>query len=378
MANLFILKFIMAPTHNINSRIGIRLKALRTARRQTQDDVMKVIGLKDRQTVSAIENGERHLKGEELIRLIKYFKVDPDYFTDPFRLVGEGQFNWRQSHCTGETLGAYQERAGTWIALYRQLTADTERPGPKERRSLRLWSHSSFEQACAEGERLVSDYNMGDVPARQLSHVMENDFGILSLMVDADNGISGAACRLPEIDAVCVNRKENPGRRNFDLAHEFFHILTWDTMPPKHIEAASENGGSRVEKLANNFASALLMPRSLILKFGTWDDLEDDERAVRLREVADYFQVSVTALYWRLVALKLLKASTRMVEVPPPCDEYLNNTPPLFSDTFMKTIALAINSGNISVQKVTKILNLTRESLSSTFVDHGIPVPVTI
>ena len=77
-------------------------------------------------------------------------------------------------------------------------------------------------------------------------------------------GVSGAACRLPALDAVLINRREAPGRRHFDLAHEVFHILTWDTMPPEHIEVASEQSKNRVEQLANSFASAILMPQAVL------------------------------------------------------------------------------------------------------------------
>lgn len=47
---------------------------------------------------------------------------------------------------------------------------------------------------------------------------MERDLGILVLMVDAVPGVSGAACHLPELDAVLINRREVPGRRHYDLA----------------------------------------------------------------------------------------------------------------------------------------------------------------
>ena len=77
----------------------------------------------------------------------------------------------------------------------------------------------------------------------------------LVLMVDAERDISGAACRLPELDAVLISRREFAGRRHFDLAHELFHILTWDAMPPEHSETARETGGNRVEQLANTFAA---------------------------------------------------------------------------------------------------------------------------
>jgi Zn-dependent peptidase ImmA (M78 family) len=116
----------------------------------------------------------------------------------------------------------------------------------------------------AAGERFADDFGLVPVPAARLAEVMEYKLGVLVLMVDAINGVSGAACRLPELDAVLINRHEVPGRRNFDLAHELFHILTWDAMPPEHVEEASEQSKSRVEQLANNFASALLMPAAVL------------------------------------------------------------------------------------------------------------------
>lgn len=360
-----------------NTLIGLRLKALRDARGVDQKTVADVIGVSSHQIVSSIENGERRAKPNELSALIDHFKLDDDFFTDPFRLVGEGEFSWR-SGCAPAALEVYRDRAGRWLAAYRALSSSEDRPGPRERLSLRLWEHSTFEQACAEGERLTVDYKMGDVPARTLPRVMEEDFGILVLMADMDDGISGAACRLPELDAVLVNRRENPGRRNFDLAHEFFHILTWSTMPPKPFEAMVETGGSRIEKLANNFAAALLMPQRLLERFGQWQALGNAERATRMREIADHFLVSVSALHWRLVALGLLSKSTQMLEVPSPAAEHLQDTPPAFSLAFFRVIGTAIEKGLISVSRVAKLLELSREGLRDLFATHGVPTPATV
>src|SRR6185503_20572604 len=98
----------------------------------------------------------------------------------------------------------------------------------------------------------------------------------------AFEGISGAACRLPELDVVIINRHEVVGRRNFDLAHELFHILTWEAMPPEHSEESRETGGNRVEQLANNFASAVLMPAVILDGFGDWATVPERELPVRL------------------------------------------------------------------------------------------------
>lgn len=362
-----------------NPLIGIRLKALREAQGRNQDDIAKLLGLRDRQTVSALENGDRRAKPNELATLIDHFGLDDDYFTDPFRLVGEGQFSWRQSDCAPAALNIYRERAGKWLALYRALSSAEERPGPRERLSLRLSEHSTFEMAASEGERLTVTCSMGEIPARELSRVMEQDFGVLVLMVDMDDRMSGAACRLPEMDAVLVNRRENPGRRNFDLAHEFFHLLTWDTMPPKPVEDATRRGpSSRIEKLADNFAAALLMPRRLLEKFGQWVHLGVAERAARMRQVADHFQVSVTALHWRLVFLGFLNKNVEMLDIPAPAQTYLQDTPLAFSRTFLSVVSRGIETGRLSVSRAVKLLSLTREDFRDLLASHGVPAPITV
>ncbi|HEX4078867.1 MAG TPA: hypothetical protein VHX61_08350 [Rhizomicrobium sp.] len=117
---------------------------------------------------------------------------------------------------------------------------------PLLRHTLGLTKQHSFEDAMSAGERFAIEFELGDVPALRLADAMEQKLGILVLMVDALGGVSGAACRLPDLDAVLVNRYESPGRRHFDLAHELFHILTWKAMPPGHSEDATEFSKNRV------------------------------------------------------------------------------------------------------------------------------------
>ncbi len=175
---------------------------------------------------------------------------------------------------------------------------------------MRLAKTSSHEDAKTAGERFVTAYDLGDVPALRLAAVMEDAFDILVLMVDAIPGVSAAACQLPELDTVLINRQEIVGRRHYDLAHELFHILTWDTMPPAHVEAPVESDGNRIEQLANNFASALLMPAATLAPFGTWSDLNSSSLVRKLNQTADEFAVTASALKWRLVATGQLSAAT--------------------------------------------------------------------
>ena len=70
--------------------IGTRIKALREERKLSQDELARLFGFKDRQTVSAIETGERRVTAEELVIAVEKLGAPLDYFTDPFLLVGEG------------------------------------------------------------------------------------------------------------------------------------------------------------------------------------------------------------------------------------------------------------------------------------------------
>jgi XRE family transcriptional regulator, fatty acid utilization regulator len=353
--------------------IGARIKALREERKLSQDDLARLFGFKDRQTVSAIETGERRLSAEELLAAVEKLGASLDYFTNPFLLVGEGKFSWRQSNVGLAQLNAFERVAGRWIAANRRLAPQVGRPAPYLRQTLKLTQKSTFEDAMAAGERFAEDFELGPVPAARLAEVMEDKLGVLVLMVDAIDRVSGAACRLPDLDTVLINRHEIVGRRHFDLAHELFHILTWDTMPPDHVEEASEVSKIRVEQFANNFASAVLMPADKLEQLGS----PGAEAVKWLNETASALQVTATALKWRLVALgRLEPAQAKAIS-----DTALRNNgrkvvddepPPLFSKQFMEVIALAIKEGQISARKAADVLDLSIDDLADLLTTHGV------
>lgn len=369
--------------------IGQRLKALREEKKLSQDDLARLFGFKDRQSVSAIETGERRLSADELLLAVRELGAPLDYFTDPFRLVGEGRFNWRQSNVPPAVLGAYERVAGQIIAAFRTLGTEVGEKPPLVRHSLRLTKNSRFEDASEAGERFAAEHNLGDVPAARLAEVMERDLDILVLMVTpSHHGVSGAACRLPDLDVVLINRDEAPGRRHFDLAHELFHILTWDAMPPVHVEDATETGGvNRVEQLANSFASALLMPARIVREAADWRSLREDALIVRLNATADRLEVTSSALVWRLASLELLaKADARAISASEAirnnghptglfADTRAAGRPALFSKCFVEIVARAVEEGRVSIRKIAGLLNLSVDDLGDLFAAHGVPAP---
>lgn len=361
--------------------IGPRLKALRDERGLTQDEVVAILGVGSRQIVSQIETGDRRVSGAELLKLAEGLDVDLDYFTDPYRLEGEVEFSWRQHGLNKRDLKKYERVAGSWIAMYRFDAPRVGKPAPLMRAKLPLTKASSFEEASLEGERVARELGLGEVPAARLPDAMEKEFGILVLMVDAIPGISGAACRLPDLEAVLVNRAEVAGRRNFDLAHELFHIMTWEQMPPEYIEdACGEVKRGRIEQLADKFASALLMPEWVISRFGDWKKIGHSEIVSRLNKVADHLQVTAQALKWRLVDLGRL-TRTFAQNIADVLLRFNGNeskggkAPPPFSHRFMEVLGLSLGMGLVSRRKAAKLLRVETDQLASLFRQHRVAVP---
>ena len=356
--------------------ISRRLKAARERAGLTQGELSGKLGFKDRQTLAAIESGQRKMTAEELLRAVSLLDVSLEYFTDPFRLDGEGRFSWRMQKGTArQSLDEFEARAGRWIALYREL-ADDERPTDPLQARLPLTKASTYEAARAVAERLGAAWELGDIPALRLAQCVRERLGALIIHVDAPKFISGAACHLAEMNAILINRNEPEGRRHYDLAHETFHLLTWEQMPPEHEEGDIPRTGksNRIEQLADNFASALLMPeRSLTAH---WQNRGDDI-VEWLNKTSSAFHVSAPALKWRLVQLEWIsKAEALQIK-----DDRLTSngglttseTPPLFSREFMERIQKAIAAGNLSVRRAATLLDTTIEDLAETFKAHQLP-----
>jgi Zn-dependent peptidase ImmA (M78 family)/DNA-binding XRE family transcriptional regulator len=368
--------------------ISRRLKAAREAAGLTQQQLSDQLGFKDRQTLAAIEAGTRKVSAEELIKIMRILDKDLEYFTDPFRLDGESNFIWRAADSADEHLGAFEARAGRWLALYRTLKQEqTDTSWWSSPLGLNLTSRSTYEEAHFAAEWLAAEWELGDNPAGRLEDAIREHLRALVLHVDAPEGISGAAFRLPEFHAILVNRTEPEGRRNFDLAHELFHLLTWETIKPAHTEWGMINPKGRPEQLANCFASALLMPEKTVRSWmgeatdaaprlpvshaETWRSWLND-RAYSLR-------VSTPALQWRMVQIGLLNKK----DVDPLLDWWSDpskqqRAPLLFSQDYMRVLHAALSSGKLSVRRAAGVLDMTIDQLAALFTQYNLDVPFDI
>lgn len=361
--------------------ISRRLKHAREKLGLTQAQLSEKLGFKDRQTLAAIEASQRKVTAEELLRAVQVLGVDLDFFMDDFRLVGEGKFSWRAAKdVTPALLDEFEQRAGRWIATFRKLG---EREGvttsPLQVR-LSLTEKSTFEDARAAAEALGREWDLGEIPALRLEARLRERLGALVVYVDAPRSISGAACQALGLNAILINRAEPEGRRHYDVAHETFHLLTWEQMPPEHTEMEIPRGGKgrRVEQLADNFASALLMPERALAP--RWQARGEREIHAWLNATASELLVTAVALKWRLVQLGWLGKADLLdirdakltANGRPKKDQPV---PKLFGPEFIQRLHAALAEGDLSVRRAASLLDMTIEDLADLFRTYELTVP---
>ena len=361
------------------SYLRLRIKALRESQGMSQSDLAQQMGLKGHQTLSDIEQGDRKISADELIKAAHAFGMSLAVLTDPMRLVEEGQFSWRQKNVHPADLDDFQNKAGQWIATYRHLCVLKGQPVNSVIRKVALSRDSTFEQAQEQGEAIGLALGLGEVPALNLCEVVENHLDTLVLHVDAIQGVSGAACQLDQLNTIIVNRNESRQRRSYDMAHELFHLLTWDRMPPERLDIA-EGKQKRVEQLAENFAAALLMPRATLAVMIEQNPLPQELGLTQwLAKTAAILHVSPSALTWRMVNLRYISKAKadRILEAPkwPASKAAPEPCPQRMSRRFIEVLGWGITQGHLSVRRAANILDTTLEDMAAMFREHSLKPP---
>ena len=340
-----------------------------------QDQLSQALGFENRQVLSNIESGKRKLGVDELLKLMQLLHKELEYFTDPLRLVGEA-ISWRANVKAQNIISKYEPYAGGIVAAYRAFAKQLGESSGPPHVQLALTKRSSLEQAENAAEKLAADWQLGSVPAHALPQVIEERLGVPVLFVDAPQAISGAASKLEDLSVILINRNEPEYRRNFDLAHELFHILTWQAMPPDPLDATEKK--SRIEIIADAFAGALLMPRRVLDLL--WIARGQYELHAWINRTACGLGVSGQALFYRLKALGLIPTEEELrIDFERlkwhGREQRASEKPKLYSPKFVNMLHRMLDGGWISVRRAAALLNCTIEDLVDLFRSYGKKAP---
>lgn len=267
------------------------------------------LGFKNYQTLSAIEKGARNINAHELIMMARLYGRSLEYFlesdvaSDPVPL-------WRKEKKTD--VNQIQRQFLSFLEHYSNLEhlfglkrrwKDVQKNYDRDDFSI-----DGFERADKLGAEIHNLLDLGSRPSFNLLNVLENKLRFKIFHLSLRMGVSGASVVDNTMGVgILINAKDAPWRRNFDLAHELFHIITWDVFSPEEIGNGTIK--TRPEQYADIFASSLLLPEAHLLDTLKETAADNEIRVIDTIELAKEFDVSTEAILWRLVNLKKLKKS---------------------------------------------------------------------
>ncbi|MFH1549530.1 MAG: XRE family transcriptional regulator [Planctomycetota bacterium] len=292
----------METTDEIKARLAKMLQDTREERGMKLGEVARLAGWKNYQTLSSIENGTRDVKASELSRLARIYGKAMEYFLFGTRELDNVKVQWRAK---GDKKRAriYEDRFKEYLQAYIRF----ERINDDVRRfPLQQLQQEDVDWKWISHQANICAKSFGPRPAHILERVLERDYGVKIFYFHLGKAGSAASTIMDGHAGLLVNGEDAPWRRNFDLAHEFFHLLTWEIFPEKNIHCGSPGEKPVVEKYADTFAAALLMPPDEVL--GEFNARVKDNRLTWLDCIglAIEFGVSTESLLYRLIHLRLL------------------------------------------------------------------------
>lgn len=276
--------------------IGNRIKAARIASGMKQEELARAVGFASRQILSDLERGVRDVRAAEAARIARALRLDLSALLT--ESPARPRVLWREQPADG---GAGIEAAFLqWCDRQRRVLALLDQRAPDQ---LPSYERDLAQMTYADADRLARDVgrslDLGARPARALDAALQSQYDVTIWYLDTPPGCS-ACTRGAHGVSILVPRGEAPWRRHFDMAHELFHLLTWDASAREMALTGAAAPTAHTEKLANAFAASLLLPGELLLRAL---DERSAERRVKLAELvalARDFGVSLDTLLWRL------------------------------------------------------------------------------
>jgi len=340
--------------------IGKRLKIARDSIGYTLEKASQESGI-GQSSLSEFENYKREPKFSQLSKLAEVYKRTIEFFLTDESLI-ENFMLWRDEPDTDverkETEAEFKQLCQRYRDL--EILLDEVKEPKLPATEINEIEKFDYDQAELFAKKVQNMLPLGEVPIASLKHILEEVYYIKIFYLD----FSGSAISVVSEEfgpSILLNAKNKQWRRSYDLAHELFHILTWNIFRGKNqISNVDE------DKLANAFASRLLMPEESI-KDRIKQNLNDKGQISLdgLDDIARKYDVSLDALVYRIARLfkiskedtdKYLDAAKRLAQTHKPRPSYeLARLPERYCDLAQR----ALNEGKLSLMQFAKYMGIS-------------------
>jgi Zn-dependent peptidase ImmA (M78 family)/DNA-binding XRE family transcriptional regulator len=363
----------------VSLEIGQRIAEARKRLKMKQEVLAEKAGFSSHQIISQIETGKRDVKAWELSTLARVLCVEMSDLLKSEESKQHPLVLWRQQPLDDiETIEANFLRRCEQYGRVEQLC------GKKNKDEIPQISINPSTICYRDAERIAYDIRsqmrLGARPASAIERALEELWNVKIWYMPLEDG--SAASTIGDFGpAILMNENEAPWRRNSNFAHELFHLITWDSLPPQELQE-DEELWLRIEKIAQAFASYLLLPAEEV----SWafnDRLDPEDGAIwiyDLIEIAREFDVSTEMLLYKLQNLRLFSQETvKELLDDPEFREADRKTMPAhwwdpleFPQRFVNLAFTAYKKGNLSRGKLAEYLNTNIVELDDVLLRYGI------
>ena len=340
--------------------IGARLRAARDAIGYTIEKASQESGI-GQSSISEFENNKREPKFSHLSKLADVYKRRIEFFLVDGPVI-EGVMLWRDRPQTDEERKSTEREFYRLCQQYRDLeilmdeVKQPKLPVPDFREP----GGFGFDQAELFAKEVQERFRLGEVPIASLKQMLEEIYFVKIFYLD----FSGSAISTVSEEfgpAILLNSRNKQWRRSYDLAHELFHILTWEV-----FRVGSKSETQEEDKLANAFASRLLMPAESIKERVRAS--ADDKGQIglnKLDDIAREFDVSLMALIYRIASIYRFKKEDTVKHIDL-AQRYLalskprpSGEPVVLPDRYSDFALRGLREGKLSLMQFSKYMGIS-------------------
>jgi Zn-dependent peptidase ImmA (M78 family)/transcriptional regulator with XRE-family HTH domain len=270
---------------------GLELKLLRQFNQLSLEELGQHLEC-TRQYVHKVETGQSTPSPQLIEQIANFFNVPKVLFTKVKPVLQEEQIHFRSNRTTkvatkqvviarGEYIKRLTEYLDSKLRLPKYDIHDSNRSGSIE----------------AIAEQCRSDWGLGLGPISNMIRLCESHGVVVTTFQSVSTEVDALSLATARPIFVRNEAKESECRQRFDLAHELGHLVLHDGMV---------TGDRITESEANQFASALLIPKTMMrTHFPTWFR-GGRYNWTKLSEFKQTWKVSKAAILYRAKFLGLL------------------------------------------------------------------------
>ena len=343
--------------------IGQRLKLARDAVGYTLKKASKESDIGE-SSISEFENDRREPKFSQLSKLAEVYRRTIEFFLTDEPIV-ENMMLWRAEPNDEEERKRIEAEFRQLCEQYHNLEVLTGETRKLELPQLHDIEPAKFNYQDADklAEKIQREFCLSDIPSTSLKQILEEKYYVKIFHLAFSGSAISTFSKTFEY-AILLNKDSKLWRRNFDLAHELFHLLTWNVFRVSGLK--NDKPSEFEEKLANAFASKLLLPTDSI-KAKIEGALSNERKASfeTLDEIAREFGVSLDALLWRIAHLynKPGEDIERYVEKAKNIKVYRplrkSDEPDMLPERYCSLAIRAIREGKLSLAQFAKYMDIS-------------------